>query len=395
MLESRRWAVALSVLLPAPAACSQEDRTAAAKAYVLRDVFPAQLKFHKPLQIERTAADPGNWYVVEQDGLIHRIPADPARDDSQQICDLRGMVYRGHNEEGLLGIAFDPEFAANRHLFLYYSEQVGENGRQSVVARMEVRTVEGKHALDPGTELRILTIEQPYGNHNGGTVLFGPDRMLYVGLGDGGAANDPHGHGQDLGTLLGSILRIDVRGATSERPYRVPADNPFAGRNGARGEIWAYGLRNVWRMQFDRETGELWCADVGQNLWEEVDRIVKGGNYGWNRMEGFHEFPPGAALDARARFVLPVAEYHHREGMSVTGGVLYRGKQHPELVGCYVYGDYVTGKVWAVREDRSGGKHEVRHLLDTGKQIAAFAEDAEGEILLVDHTGGRIFRLDA
>jgi glucose/arabinose dehydrogenase len=220
--------------------------------------------------------------------------------------------------------------------------------------------------------------------------------MMYVALGDGGAAADPHGNGQNLETLLGKILRIDVRGATAARPYRVPADNPFAGRGeGVRGEIWAYGLRNPWRIAFDRENGDLWCGDVGQDRIEEVDRIVRGGNYGWNLMEGDEVFG-GAELTAeqRADLVAPIATYPRREGASVTGGHVYRGEALPELRGRYLYADFVSGNVWGVREDRDGGKHDVLKLAAAGPQvqIASFAELPDGEVWLLGFDG-RVHRL--
>jgi quinoprotein glucose dehydrogenase len=369
----------------------------------LTDAFPAQAKFDRPVYLDHHPADPGRYWVVEQTGRIFRIPADGSSAERQLVLDWSEIALHpsngGHNEEGLLGFAFAPGFGdANQHVFVYYSHRKGGEGRgierEGVVSRLTVRDQDGELRIDPESELPVLRVDQPWGNHNGGTVLFGPDRMLYVALGDGGAADDRGGNGQNLGTLLAAILRIDVSAASVDAPYRVPADNPFVDREGARPEIWAYGLRNPWRISFDRETGDLWCADVGQNLWEEVDRIVKGGNYGWPIMEGTHDFPAGAARSAeeKAGMIAPVAEYPHKEGVSVTGGFVYRGRAIPALRGRYVYGDFAFMSLWAVREDRAGGAHEVAPLGRAKAPIAAFAEEPDGEHLLLCFDG-RIYRI--
>jgi len=224
-------------------------------------------------------------------------------------------------------------------------------------------------------------VDQPFLNHNGGQIAFGPDGLLYVGLGDGGSGGDPLGHAQDTSTLLGSILRIDVDRGT---PYAVPPDNPFAA-GGGRPEIFAWGLRNPWRWSFDRETGELWCGDVGQNRWEEVDRIRRGGNYGWNVREGAHCFA-SAECDS-AGLIEPVAEYSHDEGCSITGGYVYRGATLPQISGAYVYGDFCSGRIWGLFS-AGGGALAPRLLAESGLQISSFAEDHDGELYVVDYGGG-------
>ena len=232
----------------------------------------------------------------------------------------------------------------------------------------------------------ILHFEQPFGNHNGGCIRFGPDGYLYIGLGDGGSANDPFGNGQNLKTLLGSILRIDVDRRDPGMKYAIPKDNPFANAGGgARGEIWAYGLRNVWRMSFDRKTGDLWVGDVGQNRYEEVDLITRGGNYGWNIREGFHPFKPDAPQTG-GPLIEPLAEYYHSEGLSVTGGLVYRGKRLSEYDGAYFYGDYVSGTVWILRQ-QDGKTTENREVAHTGLEISAFGEAADGEIVITAFDG--------
>lgn len=372
--------------------------------YEVVDAFVGQAPFDRPIHLDHHPADPEVYYVVEQYGRIFRIPRDGAKRDRVLFLDWSKRCLHpkspvaGNNEEGLLGFAFDPAFAKNGFVYLYYSAKTGEQKsrrsgkmfprRASVISRLA--TKDG--VADPGSELEILKIPQPYGNHNGGTIVFGPDEMLYVALGDGGLANDPHQHGQNLNTLLGSILRIDVRGAEPGQPYRIPQDNPFAARNRARGEIWAYGLRNPWRINFDRKTGDLWCADVGQNIWEEVDRIVKGGNYGWNKMEGTHPFPPGAK-PVTVGVIPPVIEYHHRDGISITGGQVYRGEEMPELVGHYIYADYVSGRLWALKEDRQEGKHHNRLLVRRAGAVASFAEGPSGELFILRYDGNTISRL--
>lgn len=392
------------------AAVGQEEEMAlpAGPAVVYEDAFPAQAGFDRPLFVAFDQTDPSHAYVVTQPGHVFVVPRDGTKGDRRTFLDLSARVFLDNWEEGLLGFAFDPAYRDNGHVWTYWSEKIdvreGEMGngkkvksnRQSVISRFGTKSTEGGRVVDPDSELRVLEVFQPFGNHNGGTIVFGPDGMLYVALGDGGAANDPYGNGQAKTVLLGKVLRLDVRGATKEKPYQIPADNPFVGQSGVRGEIWCFGLRNPWRLTFDRETGDLWCGDVGQNRLEEVDRLVKGGNYGWNPLEANEVFelrkdkspPPNDAI-------APVAEYGHSEGLSITGGYVYRGKAIEGLRGWFVYGDFMTLKMWACKEDRAGGKHAVVTLAKAPMQVSSFAEEPTGELLLTGFDGkkGRVWRL--
>ncbi len=407
LLPTLSLALALPSLLPAQESAQTPEQT---PDYDLVNAFPSQKSFKRPVYLDHHASDPGQYYVVEQAGMIYRITQSGGSKrqvflDWQEKTLSPSSKPQGHNEEGLLGFAFDVDFANNGFVYIYYSQVTGNKmmkrgkrefkvlTRESVISRLGTEKKDGELKALPDSELVLLKVEQPYGNHNGGTILVGADGMLYIALGDGGWANDPHDHGQDLQTLLATILRVDVRGATAEQPYRIPADNPFVDNKDARGEIWAYGLRNVWRFSFDRETQEMWCGDVGQNLWEEVDRIVKGGNYGWNLMEAKHLFGKTKKADLPKDLIAPVAEYPRKDGLSVTGGYVYRGTKHPELQGQYVYGDFVSGRVWAVREDRQDGKHAVTQLLHRqGLMIASFAQEPDGELLVLAFDG-KIYRL--
>jgi len=345
-----------------------------------------KLAFDRPLCITHANDATGRIFVVEQFGRIHVVQNDPATGASSVFLDISRKVRTVHNEEGLLAMAFHPNYKSNGFFYIYYS---ASNPRRGVLSRFSVSTEDANKA-DPGSELAILEVEQPYGNHNGATVIFGPDGYLYMSLGDGGSAGDPHGHGQNLGTLLGSILRIDVDHRDSSRAYAIPKDNPFVGVQGARPEIWAYGLRNVWRMSFDHLTGELWAGDVGQNKWEEIDLIVRGGNYGWNIREGAHAY---RSVATEGVLIDPVIEYGRNDGASVTGGYVYRGSRFPSLQGVYIYADYVTGTIWGLRH--IGGKvTESARLLEQPNNISSFGETSEGEIL-VTCFDGRIYLLEA
>lgn len=318
-------------------------------------------------------------YVVEQAGKIIRFENAATTHTSTEFLDIAKLVSTQGTEEGLLGLAFDPQFSQNGYFYVYYS---AAQPRRSVIARY--RTNLQTMRAESASATIIMEVAQPYSNHNGGMIAFGPDGMLYIALGDGGSSGDPHNHGQDLTTLLGSILRIDVRGG---QPYSIPSDNPFVGRpDGARGEIWAYGLRNSWRFSFDRHTGALWAADVGQNQWEEIDIIVKGGNYGWRLFEGKHEYDNPQRLQAKT-YIAPIHEYAHDEsgGLSVTGGYVYRGQRVPALQGDYLYGDFVSGHVWALRYD---GQQVTRNQrLGNVSNLASFGEDRDGEVYLVSLRG--------
>ncbi len=330
----------------------------------------------------------GRLFVVEQGGRI-RIVRD-GRLLPEPFLDISDRVRAG-GEQGLLGLAFHPGYgAAENRFYVNYTDRSGD----TVVA--EYRSSADPDRADPASERILLRIDQPFPNHNGGMLAFGPDGRLFIGTGDGGSAGDPLDAGQRLDTLLGKLLRIDPEPSPSG-PYGVPSDNPFVGRAGARGEIWAYGLRNPWRFSFDRTTGQLWIADVGQDRYEEVDRapdgLGRGANYGWARMEGRHCYPSGDGC-ARPGFVLPLAEYDHRLGCSITGGFVYRGAAFPTLAGVYLFGDYCSGRLWGVA---SGGPDEQDPVLlaETGRTISSFGEDDAGELYLTDLAAGSLWRITA
>ena len=321
--------------------------------------------------------------VTEQDGRIWAFdPASGAVPAATEVLDISDRVSSRRSEEGLLGLALYPNDAGR--MYVYYS---AADPRRSVVSRFAM-SPDGSGA-DPDSELVVLEVEQPFANHNGGQIAFGPDGYLYVGLGDGGSAGDPLGSGQDTSSLLGAILRIDVSQSAPASPYVIPPDNPFVA-GGGRGEIWAYGLRNPWRFSFDRDTGELWAGDVGQNRWEEIDLIERGGNYGWNVLEGNHCF--GARDCDPAGTVPPVWEYSlDGQPCSVIGGYVYRGSAIPWLRGVYVYGDFCSGEVFGLRY-ADGRVVEHGQLADTGLRIMSFGEDNDGELYLLSQKSG-IYRL--
>lgn len=334
-----------------------------------------------PGEILRATKSPRYWYVVEQAGRVIRLQQLENTLQRRVFVDLRKQVESGPNEAGLLGMALDPGFAENGHVYLSYTRR--GDPLVSVLSRFVSR--DGGRSLDTSSEQILLEVAQPYSNHNGGNIRFGPDGYLYYGLGDGGSAGDPEGNGQNIHTLLGALLRLDVH---RKGAYGIPADNPFV-KNEGRKEIFAYGLRNPWRWSFDRKNGDLWLADVGQNAWEEINIIRAGGNYGWNLREGRHCYSGDCR---RPGLIEPVAEYGHDEGCSVTGGYVYRGELMPALRGVYVFADFCSGRVWGLF--KKGTAYARRLLLKTDLNIASFAEDRLGEIYVVD-LGGKLFRLTA
>ncbi len=351
-----------------------------------------KLRLRRPVLFDHAGDGSNRVFIASQQGVIQVMPNDQAVTKMAIFLDIEDrVVYKDkQNEEGLLGLAFHPNFKQNGEFFLYYTTK--DAPRTSVISRFRVSEKDPSKA-DPASEEEILRIKQPFWNHNGGTLVFGPDGCLYIALGDGGSAKDPHRNGQNLKTLLGSILRIDVDKKSDGKNYSIPKDNPFVGQKDTRPEIWAYGLRNVWRMSFDRKTGALWAGDVGQDIWEEIDLIEKGGNYGWNLREAKHKFGPKGS-EARSDMIDPVWEYHHNIGKSITGGNVYRGKRVPELVGAFLYADYVSGKVWALRYDEKAKKVVGNHPIEPGEScpvkkipVITFGEDESGEVYFCDSFG--------
>ena len=332
------------------------------------------LTFERPVALAFPGDDVSRALVVEQPGRVLLLTGEDETWSATEFLDITDRVNDRGNEEGLLGLALDPDFESSGIFYVYYT---ASSPRRSVVSRFSV-TDDDPDLADAESETIIIEVAQPYANHNGGQIIFGPDGLLYIGLGDGGSAGDPKGNGQDLSTLLGSILRIEVSAGGAGGGYTVPVDNPFVGVQGARPEIWAYGLRNPWRFTFDRLTGDLWAADVGQNSLEEVDVIAPGGNYGWNVMEGSECF--GARRDACSPegFKAPVVEYGRDEGCSITGGYVYRGSRLPSLQGRYIFGDYCSGIVWAFSRQHGDDVRAVDtsdEVLDTSHKVSSFGED--------------------
>ncbi|TAJ04879.1 MAG: glucose sorbosone dehydrogenase [Planctomycetota bacterium] len=393
-MNARALGAAL-LALAAPLTSAAPNETALAR---LERAFPEQPRWQRPLWFgavpaaEGAAADAPRLHVLaEQHGVAHAFELDArgVAGAPRELLDIASRTCRVGNEEGLLGLAFHPGVAANGRVFVHYSVRGAQKGRLS-----EFRWPKQDGAIDASSERILTEIEQPYRNHNGGEIVFGPDGCLYWGLGDGGAAGDPQQNGQSMSTWLGKILRIDVgptAPAADAPAYLVPRDNPFVDRAGARPEIWALGLRNPWRFSFDPNGGALWCGDVGQNAEEEIDVIVRGGNYGWRVREGKR------AYDADARrgpgeLVEPVILYPRDQGWSVTGGFVYRGAKIAALRGHYVYGDYVSGRQWAWPVE--GKADRVPLVLPKVDAPASYGVDAWGE-LYVCSFDGRIHRFVA
>lgn len=382
MLNRTTLNVCLLFFLSITSSCAQspvEDEIR--NGEVALDIAFEDLSFTRPVDFQAPDDGSDHLFVVEQAGVIRVFENRPDVDEAPVFLDIQDRVNDSGNEEGLLGLAFHPNYASNGEFFLDYT---ASNPSRTVVARYRVDPNDPLRAMQDSEEV-ILEVNQPYGNHNAGQIVFGSDGYLYVTLGDGGSGGDPQGYGQDRTTLLGSILRIDVDNTEAGRNYAIPPDNPFVGNNeGYREEIFAYGLRNPWRISFDPETGRLWAADVGQNAYEEIDVIEAGGNYGWNVMEGFHCFSPSENCDT-AGLTEPVVEYPHELGRSVTGGFVYRGDNVPELFGKYVYADFVSGRFWTL--DYDGSSAENAELFETGLRVSSFGVDRADELYVLAFDG--------
>jgi glucose/arabinose dehydrogenase len=334
----------------------------------------------RPVALTYAPGDSAHLFVIEQPGAIRVI--EDGHVLAQPFLDVRDRVGSSGNEQGLLGLAFHPNYAENGYFYVNYTDKGGDTN----IARFQVTA--DPLVADPDSETQLLFVQQPYANHNGGGIAFGPDGYLYFGLGDGGSAGDPQGNAQSLNTYLGKLMRIDVDNGD---PYAVPSDNPFV-NGGGLPEIWAYGLRNPWRFSFDTATGALYIADVGQNQWEEIDAAPgnPGGlNYGWKYYEATHPYEGSPPADLNP--VMPVAEYDHGQGCSVTGGYVYRGSALPAFNGVYLYGDYCSGTVWGLLQ-AANGEWQNQLLFASGAQIASFGENQDGELYLLD-LGGSILKL--
>ena len=354
--------------LPTPSTLPSASTFPDANAYTWQPVASA---LDRPVDLQPDGS--GRLYIVEKLGHIHLF--ENGQVSETPFINIEDRVNDRSNEMGLLGLAFHPNYAQNGFFYVNYT---GEGG-DTFLSRFH----SSGDTADPNSEVILLRIEQPFPNHNGGVMVFGPDGYLYAGLGDGGAGGDPLGNAQSLDTLLGKILRIDV---DSAEPYAIPADNPFGD------EIWHYGLRNPWRISFDKLTGDLYIGDVGQGEWEEIDFLPAGSpggaNFGWDQREGAHDYEGSAS----AEFVEPIAEYSHSEGgCSVTGGYIYRGSM-PEWNGIYLYGDYCTGYIWGLIRSADGASWQNQLLFQTNQRITAFGQDEAGELYLIADSG-EIFKL--
>jgi glucose/arabinose dehydrogenase len=380
------WIVGLTVTQSCIQTHGNSKHESATAGYTVKVAF-SKLSFTRPVDLQHANDNSNRLFVVEQSGIISVFKNDVSASSKSTFLDIRDKVEDNGNEEGLLGLAFHPQYKTNGYFYVNYT---ANNPDRTVISRFKASAYNPEIA-DPESEVVLLTFDQPYSNHNGGQVSFGPDGYLYIGVGDGGSGGDPKGHGQNLKTLLGSILRIDVNKQENGKKYAIPADNPFAGnKSGYKEEIYAYGLRNPWRLSFDPVTKKLWTGDVGQNAYEEIDIIEKGGNYGWNIMEGKHCFEPSRNCNQQG-LKLPVWEYPRNEGVSITGGFVYRGPSLPEQKGKYIYADYGSGKIWAL--DASNANNPVNTtLVESNLNISSFGVDPKNELYICAFDG-KIYRI--
>ena len=360
-------------------ACSQDDPNTGPSPsgnIIIQEAFP-NLTFTRPVDFQHAGDNSDRLFVVEQRGVISVFENNTEVKTKAEFLDIESKVDDSGNEEGLLGLAFHPDYQSNGYFYVNYT---AESPNSTVISRFTVSSSDPDKA-DSGSELVLLEFDQPYSNHNGGQISFGPDGYLYIAAGDGGSGGDPQGNGQNRKSLLGSILRIDVNQTDGSNNYSIPADNPFANNTeGFREEIYAYGLRNPWRFSFDSENGQLWVGDVGQNKYEEIDIVKKGGNYGWNIMEGLHCFQP-ADCDMSG-LEMPVWEYDHSQGdISVTGGFVYHGSALEQLEGLYVYADYVSGRIWSLDVSDPANPKNIE-LVNADFPISSFGVDQNQELYI-------------
>jgi glucose/arabinose dehydrogenase len=354
------------------------------ETYKVVSAFP-KLTFIRPVDLQQPNDGTNRIFVVEQAGVISVFPHDEATAAKTTFLDMQSKVQSRGNEQGLLGLAFHPDYKTNGYFYVNYT---ATNPDRSVISRFKVSS--NKDQADPASEQILFTVPDPYSNHNGGQITFGPDGYLYIALGDGGSGGDPQKNGQNRAAWLGKIHRIDVNKSNGSTLYGIPADNPFAGNNlGYREEIYAYGLRNPWRFSFDASTKQLWVGDVGQNTYEEIDIVEKGGNYGWNTMEARHTFGSGGD---QTGMKLPVWEYGRSEGVSITGGFVYRGTALTGLKGKYIYADYGSRKLWML-DPKDMANPSNKEILTTDFSVSSFGVDLKNELFICGFDG-KIYTLD-
>ncbi len=364
--------------------CLAKTRPPATTNVTLERAFP-NLTFRNPLLARQAPGDDSKWYVVEKRGSIRVFDNDNDTDSDAVFADISDKIV-ADGEKGLLGFTFHPDWKDNQTVFLSYTLPPGDRPI-SIISKFTIKDGE----IDRASEVELIRLEQPYGNHNGGDIEFGPDGFLYISFGDGGSGGDPQKHGQNKNTLLGAMLRIDVDKSEDGKNYAIPSDNPFAQNGGAK-EIYAWGLRNVWRFSFDTESGKLWAADVGQVKFEEVSIIERGGNYGWSQKEGFDCYDAAPPCD-KLPFIDPIIDYPRSEGKSITGGYVYRGSELPSMVGKFIFADFDSLVISAVAYDPLTGKPVKEDLLNAGFRIASFAQGNDGEVYALDFSSGRFMKL--
>jgi len=364
---------------PAPPAPAPPAAPPPPSGPLVLTLTPVLSGLNSPVDLQNAADGSGRLVVVEQQGQI-RIVSNNSLVPTP-FLDITSLVDFG-GEKGLLGLAFHPAYSQNRRFFVNY-DRVVSGQMQTVIAEFQT-SASNPNQADPNSQRILFTVNQPFPNHKGGQLAFGPDGFLYIGLGDGGSAGDPLGNAQNRQVLLGKMLRIDVDHTSPGLQYAIPSDNPFL--NGVdRGEVWAYGLRNPWRFSFDVPSGRLFVADVGQDKFEEIDILQKGGNFGWNIMEGLHCFKPSSGCNMTG-LILPITEYDHSQGDAVIGGYVYRGPAIPRLSGTYLFSDFESGTIWGLTEN-STGQWTRSQLIAGGRNISSFGRDEAGELYVLDYSG--------